>query len=98
MRITFVARRAWPAGGGMENYLRFLTDGLPPVERVQVLSASIDHRRGLGFTEVLDHDAFPAFTRGQVTTEPLRVRDLRPRLRMLPVAAQPHFDWAPRGR
>src|SRR4051812_37731456 len=96
MRITFVARRTWPALGGIENHLRFMCEALPPLERVQILTARVDNVFPL-YTDVLARETFTPFTQGQVTVEPLRARGLA-RLRLAPVVAQPRLDWLPRGR
>jgi glycosyltransferase involved in cell wall biosynthesis len=96
MRITYVARRTWPAVGGIENHLRCMSEALPALERVQILAARVDDGFPL-YTDVLARRAFPPFASGPVTTEPLRASPAG-RLRMLPVAVQPHLDWAPRGR
>ena len=97
MRITYVARRAWPAGGGIENYLRFMTDALPAIERVQILAGRVDNG-GPAFTDMVTRRPFPRFVAGQITTEPLRVRGAASRVRLAPVIAEPHLQWAPRGR
>src|SRR4051812_50090512 len=96
MRIPYVTRRAWPGVGGIENHLRFMTEALPALERVQILSGRADHRFPL-YTDMLERKAFPPFVSGQVTTEPLRVRGAD-RLRLVPRPAQPHPWWAPPGR
>jgi glycosyltransferase involved in cell wall biosynthesis len=96
MRITYVARRTWPALGGIENHLHFMTEALPPVDRVQIVTARVDDGWP-HYTDVLSRRTFPGFAHGQVTTEPLRVAGTD-RLRLLPVVAQPHLQWAPRGR
>src|SRR4051794_11939508 len=96
MRITFVARRTWPALGGIENHLRFMCDALPPLERVQILTARVDNTFPL-YTDVLARETFTPFTQGQATVEPLRARGLA-RARLAPVVAQPRLDWLPRGR
>src|SRR3954462_1997215 len=96
MRITFVARRTWPARGGIENHVRFMCAALPPLERVQILTARVDNVFPL-YTDVLAREAFTPFTQGQATFEPLRARGLA-RLRLAPLVRQPHVDWLPRGR
>jgi glycosyltransferase involved in cell wall biosynthesis len=93
VRVTYVARRAHPAVGGIETHLRFLTDALPPLERVQILTPRVDDGWP-HYTDVLARGSFEPFARGQVPTEPLRAR--HPRL--LPVAAERLLQWAPRGR
>ena len=72
MRITYVARRAWPALSGMENYLRLMSEALPPLERVQLLTATTVLGEN-AFVAPFGREAFTPFTRGQVSTEPLRV-------------------------
>src|SRR3954447_14698863 len=87
MRITFVARRTWPARGGIENHVRFMCEALPPLERVQILTARVDNVFPL-YTDVLARETFTPFTQGQVTVEPLRARGLA-RLRLAPLIAPP---------
>lgn len=81
----------------MENYLRFMTDALPAIERVQILAGRVDNG-GPAFTDMVTRRPFPRFVAGQITTEPLRVRGAASRVRLAPVIAEPHLQWAPRGR
>src|SRR3712207_6409691 len=95
MRITFVARRAWPAVSGMENYLRLMSEALPPLERVQLLTATTELHEN-AFVAAFEREAFAPFTRGQVSTEALRARGVR-RLYGLPVLAHKYAQHWPRG-
>src|SRR3954453_18994329 len=95
MRITFVARRAWPAVSGMEIYLRLMSEALPPLERVQVLTATTELHEN-AFVAAFKREAFGPFTSGQISTEPLRVRGVRS-LHGLPVVAQSYAQHWPRG-
>jgi glycosyltransferase involved in cell wall biosynthesis len=96
LRVTFVSRRAWPAVGGISNHLRLLSGALPPLDRVQILTPRADNEWPRN-TDVLRRHSFPSLSKGQVTTEALRLRGHR-WVRALWVAAEPRLQWVPRGR
>ena len=79
----------------MENYLGLMSEALPPLERVQVLASTTELGKN-AFIETFRREAFAPFTRGQVSTEALRVRGVG-RLRGLPVVAQSYVNRLPRG-
>jgi glycosyltransferase involved in cell wall biosynthesis len=88
MRLLFVARRYWPAVGGVETFLRDLARELATRHDVTVLA----HRNDNGPSERLTDSlrpppSFLPFEDDGVRVEPLRV-SLGRRVAMLPLASQ----------
>ena len=88
MRIVFVARRYWPAVGGVESHIRHLARELAAEHDVTVLARRIDH----GPTTTLEDSlrrlpAFAPFTDGGVRVEQL-VIPLARRILLAPLVLQ----------
>jgi glycosyltransferase involved in cell wall biosynthesis len=74
MRILYVARRYWPAVGGVETYLRKLATELGSRHELTVLAGRIDDGEHTRLTDSLrPPEPFEPFEDGPVTVKPLRV-------------------------
>ena len=74
MRLLFVARRYWPAVGGVESFLRHLARELAQRHEVTVLAHRIDDGPTDRLTDSLrPPPAFEAFDDGPVRITPLRL-------------------------
>jgi glycosyltransferase involved in cell wall biosynthesis len=88
VRIVFVARRWWPAVGGVETYARHLARGLAARHRVTVLAMTTDSRPTTDLSDSLAPRAgFQPFDDGPVRVVPLRI-PLPRRTLMAPLALQ----------
>jgi phosphatidylinositol alpha-1,6-mannosyltransferase len=87
MEIVHLARRAPPAVGGVESYLRHVTQGLAERHRVRILAHRIDQGPYTRLTDSLrPPPTFTAFSDGAVAVEPLRFSRAA-RARMAPLVA-----------
>jgi glycosyltransferase involved in cell wall biosynthesis len=78
MRITFVARRWWPAMGGGETFARHLARGLADRHEVTVLAHRVDHGPTTRLTDSLRQPpAFKPFDDGPVRVVPMRIPPVR---------------------
>src|SRR5687767_14277257 len=88
MRLLFVARRYWPAVGGVESFLHDLARGLGERHDVTVLAHRIDDGPSERLTDSLrPPPTFEAFWDGPTRVEPLRV-SLPRRAGMTPLVTQ----------
>jgi glycosyltransferase involved in cell wall biosynthesis len=87
MRILFVARRYWPAVGGVESYIRDVASELAARHEVAVLALRTDSGRvGRLSDGPLAPPPFEPFEDGLVRVEPLRIAAAR-RAMMAPLFA-----------
>jgi len=87
MRILLVARRYWPAVGGVEVFLRDLAGELAARHEVTVLAHRIDEGPGGRLTDSLrPPPTFEPFVDGHVRVQPLRISRSR-RAYMTPLIA-----------
>ena len=88
MRLLFVARRYWPAVGGVESFLRDLARELANRHDVTVLAHRIDDGPTERLTDSLQPPpTFEPFDDGRVRVEPLRISMPR-RALLTPLATQ----------
>jgi glycosyltransferase involved in cell wall biosynthesis len=88
LSIVFVARRYWPAIGGVETFLRDLAQGLAGEHDVSVLAHRIDQGSSTRLTDSLrPPPTFDAFDDGPVRVLPLRLSRSR-RMLLTPLVAQ----------
>jgi glycosyltransferase involved in cell wall biosynthesis len=88
MHIAFVARRYWPAIGGMETFVRHLALDLGRRHEVTVLAHRIDNGPTTRLTDSLrPPPSFEAFEDGPVRVQPLRISVAR-RTVLAPLYAQ----------
>jgi glycosyltransferase involved in cell wall biosynthesis len=88
MRIVFVARRYWPAIGGVESFLRQLTHGLAVTNDVNVVAHRIDEGASTRLTDSLrPPPTFEEFDDGPVHVTPLRLSRAR-RTLLTPLVTQ----------
>lgn len=88
LRIFLVARRAAPARGGVESYLRYISRGLAQRHDVKLLVQRIDDGQTHPLTDSLrPPPTFDPFDDGGVTVAPLRFTRAE-RLRMAPTVGQ----------
>lgn len=74
MRILLIARRYWPAIGGVETLLRMVATGLAERNDVTVLAHRIDHGPMSRLTDSLSPPpSFDPFTDGAAHVVPLRI-------------------------
>lgn len=87
MKILFVARRSWPALGGVETFMRELMIELGSRHEVTVLSARVDDGEHTRLTDSLrPPPTFAPFSTSNVCVKPLRV-PARRRIGMAPLVA-----------
>jgi glycosyltransferase involved in cell wall biosynthesis len=88
MRIAYVAPRAWPAVGGMENFLRQLSRELASRHEVLVLAQGTDTAPRSGLADSLrPPPAFEPFRDGDVHVEQIRLGAAQ-RALLAPLASQ----------
>lgn len=88
MRILYVARRYWPAVGGVESFLRHMACELGTRHEVTVLAARIDDGEHTRLNDsVCPPPGFRAFRDGSAPVKPLEVPLIR-RLAMTPLLTQ----------
>jgi glycosyltransferase involved in cell wall biosynthesis len=87
MRILFVARRYWPAVGGVESFLRHIAREIGSRHELTVLASRIDDGPHTRLSDSL-HPPLPfqPFRDGSVSVKPLHL-PARRRARMLPLYA-----------
>jgi glycosyltransferase involved in cell wall biosynthesis len=87
MRLLYVARRYWPAVGGVESYLRHLAHAIGERHQLTVLAQRVDNGPSSRLDDSLrPPPSFAPFRDGPVRVEPLIIPAAR-RMMLAPLAA-----------
>ena len=96
MRLTYASRRAWPALGGIESYLRLFADVLAAEHDVQVLSLQVEDKGRSRLRAVYLGGRFQPFVADSgVRTDPLRLTATE-RVRIVPLVGRALARRVPR--
>lgn len=88
MRLVFVARRYWPAIGGVESFLRDIARELADRHELTVLAQRIDSGLATRLSDsIAPPPTFEPFNDGSVQVRPLRIPALR-RALLFPLVSQ----------
>jgi glycosyltransferase involved in cell wall biosynthesis len=88
VRLTYASRRAWPALGGIENYLHLFADVLAAEHDVQVLAQQVEDKERRHLHEAYFGGRFQPFAADSgVCTDPLRLTAME-RVRIVPLVGR----------